>query len=390
MAVNIPIWNGSSTFAAGQTPLGFYDSDSDFATEIDKVSRWCAQKLGYPVNDVELPSGSFYACFEEAVNEYSYHVNTNNIRDNFLNLYASPTTNIQLTQKAVTPTLQGIIEISADYGTQAGTIGNVNVYTASFTTTPNQQVYNLTDANLVSFESGSPATDSFEIRRVFHDNSPAITRYFDPFVGTGLGANQMLAEFGWGAYSPGVSFLMMPMYADVLRLQAIELNDQIRKSSYSFDIKNKTLRLFPIPAETFKVHFYYMLKKEKANPLQYPNSNSGSLVSDYSTVPYGRMDYSLINEVGRNWIRRYTLELSRELLGLVRSKYSSLPIPDSEITLNGGELISSAQTAKDNLITELKETLDTLSRQAQLERKQAEADALLQQLSRIPLLIYVG
>jgi len=388
MAVNIPIWNGSSTFAAGQTPLGFYDNQADFVAEIDKVTNWCAQKLGYPVNDVELPSGSFYACFEEAINEYANHVNSYNIRDNFINLYAT-TASVQLTQKAVSPTLQGMIELAKDYGTEAGAIGNVNVYTASIAVKAGQQVYDLTNASTVTFEQGNPSTDSYEIRRVFHEATPAIVRYFDPFVGTGLGSEQMLDAFGWGGYSPGVSFMMMPMYADTLRLQAIEFNDQIRKSAYGFDIKNKTIRLFPIPSEDMTVYFNYMLDSEKGNALKY-NAQSGSLVSDYSTVPYGRMDYNLINEVGRNWIRRYTLELARELLGQVRSKYSSLPIPNSEITLNGVELISNALTKQEALVTELKELLDSLSRQMQLERKQAESDALQQQMNKIPMGIYIG
>ena len=388
MAVNIPIWNGSSTFAAGQTPLGFYDTQADFVAEIDKVTNWCAQKLGYPVNDVELPSGSFYACFEEAINEYANHVNSYNIRDNFINLYAT-TASVQLTQKAVSPSLQGVIELAKDYGTEAGAIGNVNVYTASIAVKAGQQVYDLTNASIVTFEQGNPATDSYEIRRVFHEATPAIVRYFDPFVGTGLGSEQMLDAFGWGGYSPGVSFMMMPMYADTLRLQAIEFNDQIRKSAYGFDIKNKTIRLFPIPSEDMTVYFNYMLNSEKGNALKY-NTNSGSLVSDYSTIPYGRMDYNLINEVGRNWIRRYTLELARELLGQVRSKYSSLPIPNSEITLNGAELISNGLAKQESLITELKELLDSLSRQMQLERKQAEADAMQQQMSKIPMGIYIG
>jgi len=179
------------------------------------------------------------------------------------------------------------------------------------------------------------------------------------------------------------------MYADVLRMQAIEFNDQIRKSAYGFDIKNKQIRLFPIPSGDSTVYFNYMLISEKSNALKY-NAESGSLVSDYSTIPYGRMDYDLINEVGRNWVRRYALELSRELLGMIRSKYSSLPIPNSEITLNGSELISNANTKKDELIVELKEILDALSRQSQLERKQAESDALLQQMNKIPLGIYIG
>ena len=78
------------------------------------------------------------------------------------------------------------------------------------------------------------------------------------------------------------------------------------------------------------------------------------------------------------------------MLGYVRGKYSSLPIPNAEVTLNGADLISAGATEKEGLITELKEVLDTLSRQSQLERKQAEADSLQQQMNKIPLKIYIG
>ena len=100
--------------------------------------------------------------------------------------------------------------------------------------------------------------------------------------------------------------------------------------------------------------------------------------------------YDRINAVGKQWIRRYTLALAKEMLGYVRGKYSALPIPNAEITLNGADLVSAAQTEKEGLITEIKEILDTMSRQAQLERKQAESDAMQQQMNKIPLKIYVG
>jgi C4-type Zn-finger protein len=78
------------------------------------------------------------------------------------------------------------------------------------------------------------------------------------------------------------------------------------------------------------------------------------------------------------------------MLGYIRGKYSAIPIPNADVTLNGSDLISAAQTEKEGLITELKEILDTMSRQAQLERKQAESDAMQQQMNKIPLKIYIG
>tara|TARA_R110001592_G_scaffold12397_1_gene59183 strand:- start:2727 stop:3893 length:1167 start_codon:yes stop_codon:yes gene_type:complete len=388
MAVKIPIWTGTAAWnATSNTPFGLYDSDLVFATASKATAAWCAQRLGYPLTDVELQSGSFFAAFEEAVTEYGNQVNTYNIRDNMINLYGAATGS-NLSQKKVSANLGGLIELAEEYGTEAGSGGNVTYYTGSVTMSNNQQTYDLTDPLTVSLESGTAGTTDIEIKRIFHEAPPAIARYFDPFIGTGMGSQQMMDSFSWGNFSPGVSFMMMPMYADVLRLQGIEFNDMIRKSAYSFQLINDRLTLWPIPdGNSFKrVHFSYIKKTDRSNPLKSPTGT----ISDYSNVPYEDIIYNRINAPGKQWIRKYTLALAKEMLGYIRGKYSALPIPNAEITLNAADLISAAQTEKEGLITELKETLDTMSRQAQLERKQAESDALMQQMNKIPLKIYVG
>ena len=136
--------------------------------------------------------------------------------------------------------------MAEEYGTEAGSGGNVTYYTGSIDLTANKQVYDLTDSSIVSLEQGTPNNDAIEIKRIFHDAPPSIVKYFDPFVGTGLGSQNMLEGFGWGQYSPGVSFMMMPVYADVLRLQGIEFNDQVRKSAYSFQILNDRIKVLTI------------------------------------------------------------------------------------------------------------------------------------------------
>jgi len=330
---------------------------------------------------------NFYACFEEAVTEYGAQVNTYNIRDNMLNLYGAATGS-NLSGQKVSSNFGGLIEIAEEYGTEAGSGGNVTYYTGSISVSKDKQTYDLTDSNTVTLESGTPGTDLIEIKRIFHDPPAAIVKYFDPFVGTGLGSQQMLETFGWGQYSPGVSFMMMPIYADILRLQAIEFNDIMRKSAYTFELINNKIRFFPIPngSNFTKVHFQYIKKEDRSNALK---GETGT-ISDFSNVPYENVTYANINVVGKQWIRRYTLALAKEMLGYIRGKYSSLPIPNADITLNGGDLISAAQSEKEGLITELKEILDTMSRQAQLERKQAEADAMQGTFNKIPLKIYIG
>ena len=387
MAKNIPIWPGSASFTDGNTPFGLYDSDVVFATASNNTAEWCAKRLGYPITDIELQDINFFACFEEAVTEYGAQVNTYNIRDNMLNLYGSATGS-NLTQQKISSNMGGLIELATEYGVEAGSGGNVTYYTGSVTMTENQQIYDLSNSTIVNLEDGTPGTDPIEIKRIFHEAPPAIVKYFDPFVGTGLGSQNMLEGFGWGNYSPGVSFMMMPMNADLLRMQAIEFNDQIRKSAYTFELINNRIRLFPIPngANFTKVHFEYIIKSERSDPLK----GATGRVSDFSNVPYQDVVYSNINAVGVQWIKRYTLALTKEMLGYIRSKYSTIPIPNADVTLNGSDLISAGQTEKEGLITELKETLDTMSRQSQLERKQAEADSMQQQMNKIPLKIYIG
>jgi len=387
MAVKVPIWPGSSSFSAGNTPFGLYDTDNDFTSSADNTANWCAKRMGYPLTDIELQDVNFYACFEEAVTEYGNQVNTYNIRDNMVNLFGAATGS-NLTQQKVSSNLGGLIELAEEYGTEAGSGGNVTYYTGSLAVTSSKQIYDLTDSATVSLESGTAGTDAIEIKRVYHEAPPAIARYFDPFIGTGLGSQQMLDSFGWGNYSPGVSFMMMPAYADVLRLQGIEFNDQIRKSAYSFQILNDRIQVWPIPdgSSFTKIHFQYIKKADRSNPLK----GSTGTISDYSNVPYEDIVYTNINSTGKQWIRKYTLALAKEMLGFIRGKYSSIPIPNSEVTLNGSDLLSAGQSEKESLITELKEILDSMSRQMQLERKQAEADSLQQQMNKIPLKIYVG
>ena len=393
MAVKIPIWPGSSSFIAltdageSPTPFSLYDTDNEFTSSAENTSDWCAKRLGYPLTDIELQSVNFYTCFEEAVSEYGAQVNTYNIRDNLLSLYGA-STGSNLTGQKVSPNLGGLVELSKDYGAEAGSGGNVTYYTGSIAMSSSMQTYDLTDSGRVSLESGTPGTDPIEIKRIYHEAPPALARYFDPFIGTGLGSQAMMDQFSWGNYSPGVSFMMMPMYADVLRLQAIEFNDQIRKSAYSFELINNRLKLWPIPNTeiTSKIHFSYILTSDRSNPLK----GATGTISDFSNVPYENVIYTNVNTVGRQWIRRYTLALAKEMLGYVRGKYSALPIPNAEITLNGADLVSAAQTEKEGLITELKEILDSMSRQMQLERKAAEADSMQQTWMKVPLKIYVG
>jgi len=385
---NIPIWPGSSSFGevTNPTPFGFFDSDTAFTSSADKAADFCARRLGYPITEVELQDINFYACFEEATSEYGNQVNSFNIKDYLLELRGAPTGS-NLTGKEISNNLGHVITLSEEYGVESGTGGNVNWKTGSLAVKDGTQYYDLD----VLFRDVHESGNQIEIKRIFHDPPPAISRYFDPFVGTGMGANQMLDAFGWGNYSPGVSFMMMPMHADLLRLQAIEFNDIIRKSQYSFQLINNKLTLFPLPVNDYNLYFEYIVKSDRSNPIKATNTTStDGVITDYSNVPYDRIEYTKINDVGRQWIFKYTLALAKEMLGNIRSKYGTIPIPNAEISLNGADLLSQASTELESLMTELREHLDSMSKRNLLERKKEESEFLQEQLNKSPLKIYTG
>ena len=379
---NISIWGGSSTFATGSTPFGFYDSDSEFQTDADKVAKFCGTRLGFPLMDVELQSGSFYACFEEAVTTYGNEVFQYKIRENYMSLEGAETGS-NLNTSLVDPTLNRTIQIAKSYGTEADVGGNITQYTGSLILTGSVQDYDL-DA----WATSQGIEGGIEIRKIFYKAPPAILRYFDPYAGTGTGLQSLMDAFDFGSFSPGVNFLLMPASYDVLKIQAIEFNDQIRRSSYSFEIINNKLKLFPIPAVSGgSVRFDYIKLSDKKNLS--PN-DTGGLVTNIADVPYTNPVYANINSVGRQWIFRYTLALARELLGYIRGKYTQVPVPGAEATLNQADLLADARSEKTELITNLREMLDQTSRQAQLERKASETENLNKVLSGVPYTIYIG
>jgi hypothetical protein len=207
-------------------------------------------------------------------------------------------------------------------------------------------------------------------------------------VGTGMGSQQMMNTFGWGNYSPGVSFMMQPMFDDLLRLQAIEFNDYIRKSSYGFHVDGQRIRLYPIPSTGdagAKVYFDYTLDSEVNSPIA--NSN---VVSDLSNAPFNRLTYSNINSAGKQWIARYALALSKEMLGAVRAKFSSIPIPGADVTLDGSDLRNEASAEKEALMTQLTEMLESTSRRALMEARKEESEYLEETLNRVPRPIFIG
>ena len=383
---DIPIWPGSSSFAAvsNPTPFGFYDADTSFITDADNLSDWCAKRLGYPLVDIELQDVNFYTCFEEAVNEYGAQLYNFQIINNFHTLEGNHTGS-NFNNQLITPNLGGTINIAEQYGNEVdGGGGNYQHQSGSLEVSTNIQKYDLL-SNVSSSISGSEAV---YIKRVYHYTPSAINRYFDPYAGTGTGIQSLMQTFGFGNYSPGVNFMLMPIYFDTLKLQAIELNDTIRKSGYHFTIEdNRYLRLYPIPTRDYTMYFDYQLKSVANNPVK---NTANNLITDISNVPYTNPTYAFINEPGKQWIRRYMLALAKEMLGSVRGKYQTVPIPGDATTLDYARLLQEAKDEKDKLITELKELLESTTRLKQLERQNQEAQQTQETFYKVPYPIYIG
>lgn len=405
---NRPIWPGSSSFTTGSTPFGFFDTDSTFQSHADKFAKAAAQHLGYPIMDVEMQAINFYTAFEAAVIEYSNQVNQVNIVNNLMNTLGIQTgaaflsaNGNSLTNALVGNSFGYITKLSKTYGTEADSGGDVEWRSVAIDIVPGQQTYNIKDA--ISSSLGIVVTtSSVEIKRVLHNPPPAIVRYFDPFVGTGLGSQQLLDAFDFGGFSPSISFMMMPINSDLMRLQAIEFNDQIRKSAYSFEIHGDNIKFWPVPvsgtgsssATPFfsKVWVEFIFDSDKNNQSVLFGNNAllNNVITDASNIPYTYQTYGKINDMGRAWIIKYGIALAKEMLGYIRNKYSSVPIPNGEVTLNGSDLVSQGQSEKETLITQLREFLDKMTKEQMMTRQNAEATQMHEMLSKVPLKIYVG
>ena len=378
------IWTGSAAFTPGEsTPFGIYDSDNEFQSEAPRVASWCAKRLGYPIIDIELEGENFFAVFEEATSEYSAQVNQFNIRNNLGSLQGKPI-GTNYTGKSVNGSeLNNVIEISQAYGTQAGVGGRTDIKSGSIDIVDGQQAYNLQSLWGDVSESG----ERISVTRVFYEASPAIQRFFDPYSVSGQGTLNLIDEFGFGSFSPAAQFILMPLYEDMLRIQAIEFNDQFRKSAHTFNITNNNLQIFPLPTSNYKLWFEYYVDKEFRENSAIVTSG---VVSDYSNIDYNFATYSDINDVGKQWIRKYTLALSKEMLGAIREKYNTIPIPGSEVSLDGAALRAEAQTEKDALITQLRENLEEVSRKTRMSNEADMVDQQQKIIGKVPLAIYIG
>jgi len=380
-----------ATFAqiTNPTPFGFYDAEGDFITEADNMVTFVKRKMGDDILSVELTKKQIFGAFEEAVLEYSSILNQFQAKSQLVNYLGFPTgsdekphmeTNSQ--EKYPRDNLEYLTRFAEPYAMEAGIGGSYNTTSGSITLKPGQQDYDIytelkkEDGTLV-FNS---AKGKIKIAEVYHFNPQAAYRFFD----TTSAINYLNNEFSFESFTPETIFYVLPVFEDILRAGQLDLSNRVRRSNYSYRVEGTKIRLFPCPSGR--------QNKMWLRVRQYPDPNSPSYkdatifgVSNMGNLPFGNIQYNKINSIGRQWIRQFTVALCREILGLIRSKFGSIPVPGAEVSLNGTELISQGREDKDKLITTLREMLDTMTYDKLIEMQATRAENMNKQLKYVPM-----
>ena len=385
------IWTGQAgAITTGSTSFDLFNTQADFIDDAPKFANYAAKKFGYPTIEVELTSGSIYDALELSVMEYSRQVNEFNIRENLINLQGtSVDTNNTHNSNAMNATnLSQIIKLAKPYGAEVGSGGHIPLHSGSIMLETGVQDYDLNALYAAVSESGK----TIEIKRIYHYQIPAMSRYWDGASGMGADPRAITDIFGMPGMSPAIKFTLQPISYDITRMQQIEMSRDVRRSAYSFQLRGRNvLRVLPVPRDDVSLWFDYIVEEDRSDPVAagLVSSSTGS-VADFSNAGFGWMNYNNINTVGRQWIYAYAFADCMGRLGNVRGKYSGIPIPDGEVQLDGDTLRSEAEAEKGILIEQLRESLEESGKRRQLERSQEEAEFLVDNLKKIPLKIYIG
>ena len=343
-----------ATFAntTNATPFGAFDADSEFKTEADQMVVFVKRKMGDDVLSVELTKKQIFANMEEASLEYSSILNQYQAKSQLVNFLGYSTGSMS---------------------------GSQERYVRDFFDVLNETRTELKD------EAGAAIFDNtrgkLKIAEVFHFNPQAAYRFFD----TTSAINYLNNEFSFESFTPETIFYVLPVFEDILRAGQLDLSNRVRRSNYSYEVNGTKIRIFPTPTQGSQKKLWIRVR-------QYPDPMSPSYkdetihgVSNMSNIPFGNLTYSRINSIGKQWIRQYTLSLSREQLGLIRSKFGNIPIPGGDVTLNGDNLVSQGREDQTNLKTQLKEMLETMTYDKLIEIQSTRAEQMNKQLRYVPM-----
>jgi len=402
-AVVLPV-TGTAGSVTGSLPYGMYASSNAFLTGASDQVAYTYKMLGGDVLDIELTAGNVYAAYEDSVIEYSYLVNLHQSKNSLSDLLGSDTGSFNSDGTITAGPMSGsnaatkypryTFEYSRRIGDAVGTEtkagGLINIYSASFAAVIGQQDYDLETILRTSTKfSGTVGTDKrIFIRKVFYKTPQAMWRFYGYYGGLNTVGN--LAHYG--QYADDSTFEVIPAWQNKAQAMAFEDNIATRASGFSYQLRNNQLRVFPAPSIVQPKQIWVDFSVSES-----PLSSSVAYVekqikgvNNLNTLPYENLPYESINSIGKHWIRRYALAVSKGQLGEVRSKFAVVPIPGENVTLNGVALKDESKTEKDLLRTELKTILDELTYVKLAQEDQAKITAAMETFKQIPMPIYTG
>ena len=384
-----------STFSntTNATPFGLFDEDSDFQSEADNVVTFVKRKLGDDILSVELTKKQIWANLEEATLEFSSILNQYQAKSQLVQFLGMPITGSDTgvmsgsEGKYPRENLDFLTRFAEPYASEAGVGGSYNMSSGSIDLVQGQQDYDIYSTlkdgsgNLIFSSSLNSPRSKLQISEVFHFSPQAAYRFFD----TTSAINYLNNEFSFESFTPETIFYVLPVFEDILRAGQLDISNRVRRSNYSYQVIGTKIRIFPKPTADNPKKLWLRVKffADPLNPSYQDDTING--VSNMSDIPFGELKYKNINSIGRQWIRQYALGLSKELLGLIRSKFSSVPIPGADLTLNGDNLVTQGREDQTNLKTQLKEMLDTMTYDKLAETQAARAESVNKQLKYVPM-----
>tara|TARA_Y100000310_G_scaffold265921_1_gene277183 strand:- start:76 stop:1338 length:1263 start_codon:yes stop_codon:yes gene_type:complete len=406
---NILPVTGTAGNVAATLPFGIYGSDAFFSGAADQVA-YTYKKLGGDILDIELAEGNVYSAYEEAVLEYSYLVNLHQSKNALGSLLGAATASFDQDGQIVAgDAISGSnVELKYprfDYGftkrvaqglaTETGIGGLVPIYSASVDIIPQQQDYDLQTIISSSSDSGGTAfagqvqDKRVVVRKVFFKTPRAMWRFYGYYGGFSVVGNMRT----YGQYADDSTFEIVPAWQNKLQAMAYEDAIYTRISHYSYEIKDNLLRIFPRPEGYSPKKFWVQFTIDNQyEPWEQTGRGREGIdgVNNLNTLPFNNLPYESINSIGKQWIRRFALALTKEMLGQIRGKFSVIPIPGENVTLNFADLLGQAKAEQDALREELKAILESTTYVAVATNDASLQDASEKVLSNVPTGIFVG
>jgi hypothetical protein len=398
-AITLPE-QGSTADVISSLAIGYYTSNSFVTGAVAQVA-YTYKRLGGDVLDIEITAKNVYNNYEEAVLEYSYITNLHQARNALGSALGGPTGSFDHTGDLVEgedialkyPKFQFDYAFrNADkFSSEALVGGTEPVYSASFDSISNQQDYDLQHI-VSSSQAGSPwegmDNKRVKIRQLYYISPRQMWRFYGYYGGLNVVGDMS----NYGQYADDSTFNVIPPWQN--KLQAIAYEDHLytRTSHYSYEIIDNKLRIFPTPDSVSPSKFWFRFTVGGNDAFEDSNGDNGvNGVNNMNTMPMENIAFEKINSIGQQWIRRFSLALSKETLGQVRGKFGgSVPIPGDTVQLNAADLLSQASTEQTALREELNKQLDEMLyfKLAETDKAMVEnMDAIVQ---KVPMNIFVG